>query len=383
MLRALLARSQVAAAMSAFLTFLVFFQLSMSFVRRRGRREYLKPRGPTTLGPGLPRDDLRPLDIKTAYRKEPQPLACKSGTRTPDGRCIFGLYTLRGGDVEVMLSDHLAGAVYRMTYRDIDFVNPVAIVGASLQTAIVYDAWGTQNPTEAGVKTDSFTTASSSRMLDLRADEDAKRPSVYTSVQAANFVPPGELWGRSNKVTGNKTVMSDTRIAKRIDFLGDNALRYTVGITVPRGHWYALPEVLCSWVPIASADTFQVLRSSTGAWVEIPDKPGVHGDDLFYVQHVGSKWPAHGGFVTATADGEAAMGLQLVDFPRGFESPRYGAPESHPTWRKWSITHRLGDPRDSSFVLPPGEYTWVVNIVFGTLKSVQARLAAAAKSFDR
>lgn len=365
-------RRVVAAAVVSVLVFLVVYTLS------RRRRECLSPRGQTTLGPGLPRDDLRPLDIRASYRKTPQTLVCKSGTRTPDGSCIFGLYELRGGDVTVVLSDHLAGAVYRLLYKGRDFVNPVAIVGASLQTAIVYDAWGSQNPTEAGTKADSFTTVSSSKMLDLRAGEVAAgRPSVYTAVQAANFFPPGAVI-KYGHVTRNKTVMSNTRMAKRIDYLGDNVLRYTVGITVPRGHWYALPEVLCSWVPRDAAARFQVLRAGAGGWVDVPDKPGVHADDLFYVQSMGSKWPAHAGFLTATADGAAAMGVQLADYPRGFEPPRYGAPESHPTWRKWSITHRLGDPKDPSFVLPPGEYTWVVHLAFGDLKTVQARLAAAA-----
>lgn len=360
------------ASASALLLFALFFHLFMKMIRVEGLQQTRNTLN--SMGPPLRKDDLPVLDMGTAYRPTSQHgLDCKGRT------CTFGIYRLvgeaPGGAVTFELSTHLAGGVYRVTYKGKEFVNPVAIVGASMQTATVYDEWGSSNPTEGGTgDLDSFTEKSSSRMLELRGNGTT---AVYTAVQAANFNQPGKKlkWG---KTTGNTTVLSDTLMAKRIEHLGDGVFEYTVGITIPASgrHWYMLPEVLCCWTPREQAAVMQVLRG--GSWHDAPDKPA----QLYFADTVGPKFPRHDGFVTATRDGTAAMGVKIMDWPRGrrFEHARYGTPESKPTWRKWSVTQRLGDAKGNDRTpLPAGQYTWKIRLFFGDLRTVQSRVAASEK----
>jgi hypothetical protein len=286
-------------------------------------------------------------------------LKCKSGD------CVFGLYTISGaaagGAVSVQLSSHLSGAVFRVTYRGVDFVNPVAIVGGSMQTALVYDGKGQYNPTEAGAgNLDSFTGKSSSKLLSLRGNGRA----AYTSTQAAYFNEPGKV--SKGIMTGNRTVLSDTVMSKRLEFVGDGACDYTIQVRNPANrHYFSLLEVLCCWTPRAACRQMQVLVG--GAWQTAPDTL-----KLYFV-------PNARGLAMSTADGGTAMGVKLLSYPSGgrWEAPRYGTPQSNAVWRKWSITQRINPNKDQSFRIPGTPFTWRIRLFFGTLASVKTAIAAA------
>lgn len=321
-------------------------------------------------GPALPKDDLPALDVARAFVRTKEPLRCKGGP------CVFGLYRVRGsapgGDATFTLSTHLAGAVYKLTYRNKEFVNPVAIVGASMQTALVYDGYGEYNPTEAGCgDCDSFTERSSSKLLEFRAGPSA----AYTAVQAAYFNQPGKKikW---DKVTGNKTLISDTVISKRIEFVAHGVADYTIGIRVPDDkYWYLMPEVLCVWNPRETSHSLRVLRD--GTWESAPDG----SKRVYYVGDVG-RYKRTGGLAIGTKSGDVALGVHLLDYPRGpmWESPRYGTPLDTPTWRKWSITHRLNPKMDKSYRIPGAVYTWKIRMYFGDMDTVTKLVAAAAQA---
>lgn len=288
-------------------------------------------------------------------------LKCKTS-----GECRFGLYKIKGqaskGSVVITLSSHLAGGVFKVTYNGVEFVNPVAIVGASMQTALVYDGKHQYNPTEAGCgNCDSFTGKSSSKLLALRGTERA----VYTSVQAAYFNEPGKA--TAGIVTANKTVLSDTVISKRIEFVAPGVCEYTVEVRNPANrHWFSLLEVLCCWCPRAACKQMQVLTG--GTWTDAPDKPAV----LYFVDKTA-------GLAMSTADGETAMGVRLMSYPTGdrWETPRYGTPHSHRIWRKWSVTQRINAKKDQSYRIAGTPFVWKIRLYFGLMSEVKQMIAKA------
>lgn len=303
--------------------------------------------------PPLRFTDLPALSPSSAFRKTDVGLGCKAGG------CSFGLYAIGGGGAtRITLSDHLAGGVWKATYRGVEFVNPVAIVGASMQTALVYDEKRAYNPTEAGCgRCDSFTGRSSSKILKMHGSGS----KVYTSVQAAYFDPPGsEFKGYEAR---NTTVVSDTVISKRLEFVGENECDYAVEVrNPPQKHYFSLLEVLCSWCPRAACAQMYVLQDG---WRSAPDS-----QQLYFAN-------ATHGLVMATSSGEAAMGVKLLDYPRGgrWEIPRYGTPESTGVWRKWSVTQRINPTKDPSYKIGGTPYVWRIRLYFGSLRDVQARMA--------
>lgn len=314
-------------------------------------------------GPVLRRDDV-PLAGPEDFVPTQEPLQCKKGP------CTFGLLRLRGTaldgvtPVAFTLSTHLAGAVYKLTYGTTEFVKPVAIVGASMQTALIYDS-PALNPTEAGCgDCDSFTARSSSQLLEVRRADRA----VYTSTRAAYFNPPGKTL-RFGAPTANDVVLSDTVINKRIEFVRPGVVEYTVGVVVPpQKYYFSLLEVLCVWCPRAACQTMDVLID--GAWTAMPDAADLYWIDL-------PNQPKCRGLAMSDAAGGRALGVRLLEWPRGakWESPRYGTPDSDAAWRKWSITHRINATKDETYRIPGGAYTWKIQLVFGPLARVKAELA--------
>lgn len=303
--------------------------------------------------------DLPSLDIKKAMVPTNVGLKCKAGD------CRFGLYKIRGqaskGPVTITLSSHLSGGVFKVTYAGVEFVTPVAIVGGSMQTALVYDGKHEYNPTEAGCgNLDSFTGKSSSKLLALRGNDKA----VYTSVQAAYFNQPGKV--NAGIVTANKTVLSDTIMSKRIEFVGNGVCEYTVEVrNPPNRHYFSLLEVLCCWCPRAACQKMEVLTG--GKWTTAPDQQA-----LYFVDKTA-------GLAMSTADGGVAMGVKLLAYPQGgrWELPRYGTPQSTNVWRKWSITQRINPRKDQSYKIPGMPYIWRMRLYFGTFTEVKSMISAA------
>lgn len=297
--------------------------------------------------------DLPALNPSTAFVKTDVGLSCKSGP------CRFGLYSITRGNTTITLSDHLAGAVFKVTHAGTEFVNPVAIVGASMQAAGVFDGKGEYNPTHAGAgDLDSFTGKSTSKILEFRGNKTA----TYTKVQAAYFNQVGKV--SKGIMTANRKNLSDTIMSARIEFVDESTVDYTVGILFEPDHWFFLGEIVCCWTPRAACAQMEVL-SNSGAWQDAPDQLQLYFADKF------------NGLVMGTASGNAAMGVRLLSYPTGarWETARYGHPESSPVWRKWSITQRINPQKDESYALPRGPWVWRIRLFFGTFSGVKARMA--------
>ena len=298
--------------------------------------------------------DLPALNPSTAFVKTAVGLSCKSGP------CRFGLYSITRGNTTITLSDHLAGAVFKVTHAGTEFVNPVAIVGASMQSSVFLDGKHEWNPTEAGSgQLDSFTGKSSSKLLELRGTKTA----VYTRTRMAYFNPPGSA--TKGIVTANKTVLSDTIVSKRIEFIDSSTVDYSVSMLFESGHYFGLLEIWAVWCPRAASATMQAL--SGGTWTDMPERLQLY----FFTEY--------DGLVMGTASGDAAMGVRLLSYPTGarWQPARFANPESSGVWRKWSITQAINATKDQSYSLPRGPWVWRARMFFGTLAEVKARMIKA------
>ena len=316
-------------------------------------------------------DDLKKLPL-TAFVSTKSNLDCKTMPK-----CIFGVYTLAGKKVTVELSTHLGGAVYKLTYDGVDFVLPVAIVGASLQTAMSFDirpqlgmSNEQYNPTEGGASTDSFTGRSSSKILELRANNNA----VYTRSIPAYFRPPGYLLidkrtGKRTLQAVNKTVLSDVELSKRIEFVNETTLEYIVNLNIPEGHYFSQVEVLACWVPTAASESRSELQNE--GW-KTPKN-----NEIFWVKS--GKTRTYG-IIHSTIDGKHAWGVVLLDWPKTVENgpdldiPRYRFEGESKTWRKINIVQRLGSNQNFSTPIPGGVYGWKFRFYFGTMIEVRSML---------
>jgi len=296
-------------------------------------------------------------------------------------KCVFGVYTLSGKKVTVELSTHLGGAVYKLSYDGVDFVLPVAIVGASLQTAMSFDIRPQlgmtneqYNPTEGGVSTDSFTGRSSSKILELRGNDT----TVYTRSIPAYFRPPGYLLidkrtGKRTLPAVNKTVLSEVELSKRIEFINETTLEYTVNLNIPEGHYFSQIEVLACWVPTASSERRSVLQNNF--W-KTPKN-----NEIFWVKS--GKTRTYG-IINSTADGKHAWGVVLLDWPKTVENgpaldiPRYRFEGESKSWRKFNIVQRFGTNKNFDTPIPGGIYGWKFRFYFGTMDEVRTMLSKQA-----
>jgi len=316
-------------------------------------------------------DDLKQL-LLSAFVQTKTDLACKTMPK-----CIFGIYTLSNKKVTVQLSTHIGGAVYRLSYDGVDFVLPVAIVGASLQTAMSFDirpqlgmSNEMYNPTEGGMSTDSFTGKSSSKILELRANDNA----VYTRSIPAYFRPPGYLLvdkrtGKRTLKVANRTVLSNVELSKRIEFIDETTLDYSMSLNIPSGHYFSQVEVLACWVPIASSENRSVLQND--GW-KTPKNT-----EIFWVKS--GKTRTYG-IINATSDRKRAWGVMLLEYPQSvvngppLDVPRYTFESESSTWRKFNIVQRLGSNKNFSVPLPEGMYGWRFRFIFGTMDDVKSKM---------
>lgn len=347
--------------LTALVALLVALVLLVVFSRRRCREPMMTLEAQADIQSiVIPTPGMKQL-TPSAYVKTAQPLRCPR--QGGGGSCTFGIYVLSGksfdgDDVKVTLSDHLAGAVYKITYGRTEFVHPVPIVGASLQTAMSFDARAggsaeQMNPTEAGCgELDSFTGKSSSRMLDLRAGER----SVYTSTRPAYFRKPGAKLVRHGRTIDvlNKTVLSDVEMSKQLTFVSPGVLDYVVTVKIPGDKYYfSQIAYVSAWVPWASSSVMQIYTD--GRWTDMP-----------------AVTRTAKGFVVS--DGVKAMGVSVVDAPRGgMWTPGYYGNLSKKVgeWRHWNLVQKVGHTKNYTEKIPGGVYAWRARFYFGTLGRVK------------
>lgn len=329
------------------------------------------------MGPPLPKDDLAPFSpaskgfvaTKDSLRCNRDPRQGGKLTRGDLVPCTFGLYRLSvpapGGAAVFTLSTHLSGAIYKLTYRGKEFVNPVPIVGASMQTALTFDSNPMLNPTEAGCgDCDSFTAKSTSKLLDFRASSKA----TYTSVKPAQFTP-------QERPFRPETQLADCLIERRIEAVAHGTADMTIGVTVPpQKHWHCILEVLCNWNPVETSEVMEVFQN--GRWSAMSQENAKkYEPSLYYLDFKGNRTD---GILTATADRAVCLGIRVLGTPTGqkWASARYGTPASRDAWRKWSVTHVINARKDQSYRIPGGRYTWKIRFYFGDVDGVKRRIEA-------
>ena len=369
------ARDAFVAALVAVLVGYLMHRIGLSLLS-----EHLDASAESTLlvhpGPSFGGSDLPKRSIATSYVKTATEHTCKEPIR----KCRFGLFSISGvandgTPIKFILSDHLAGAVYRVVYGDTDFVQPVPIVGASLQTALSFDIrkGGSNeqyNPTEAGCEgLDSFRERSSSKMRVLRAKDNA----VFTQTRPAYFKAPGTFLENRDPEglpipVLNKTVLSEVIHSKRIEFMGPGEVDYHVRLAIPDKHYASQVEVMACWVPRANANRAMLYHN--GEW-KAPDDIGKPGP--YYVNSLGIS--RTGGLVVAPDTPDRAMGVMLLDWPRGAicTPPTYNIFRSERTM-KWNVVQRFGDPENYTVKIPGAQLSWKFRFVFGTLEEVKAAI---------
>lgn len=304
---------------------------------------------------------------------DPSAGSASGACKTPNGRCTVGLLNFSspapGGRVTFQLSTHLAGAVFRLTYIDTEFIQPMMIAGGSLQSDVFYDGpckapecrpEGKINPTEAGAKRDAFTGKSTSRLLSYKITDTY----VTTTVLAAYYGggSPGGPYGSFPQP-------SDTKISKTIKYLGTpGEIEYAVTYEFSKKQTGALFEVLAGWIPNASSETFYAYTPRGGdKWYYWADANAKFGDGNDHII-------APAGLVTTTKDGERAWGIVPVMVPKQGSTQlkclmRAGK-DTTDNWKKIGISTHGND----KFPLDATTYTWKFRMFFGPLEDVAQKV---------
>ncbi len=281
------------------------------------------------------------------------------GARAADGNSVI---RARAGRSEAVLTTtkRLAGAIHSFTWDGREFIDSTDH-GRQLQSACSFDNTPTANPetfnpTEAGSRRDHTGPASTSRLIELDADNNRLR----SRTQMAFWLAPGER--SEGRLARNTTTLSDYVLAKDVR-LGaggwPQALDYRVTFIVPPGarHTFAQFEALTGYMP-PEFEKFWHFNPATRKLEPLTDGPGEQNHPV----------------VLATADGRHAMGI----FAPGRPQPHTAVP-GYGRWRfkaervvKWNCVFRV---RNAAGVRT-GEHSYRMLVPFGSLSDVETMLRA-------
>jgi hypothetical protein len=305
---------------------------------------------------------LRLLAVSLALA--PGPLAAAAAA-APDANA-----TIRAkagpSDIVITTTDRLAGAIHSLTWNGKEFIDS-SDHGRQLQSASNLDCGKhlideTYNPTEAGSRHDGAGKTSTSRLLSLKADG----ADLESTSQMAFWLAPGEK--SLGHLAYNDQALSHHLLRKQVH-IGykalPHAIEYTVTFTVPKDehHTAAVFEALTGYMP-AEFDHFWRFRAASGQMEELSDGPGEQEHPV----------------VLATDKGTHAMAIYALESPPGVKGPGYGRFRfKAEKVNKWNCVYRLSDPKE----IAPGDYTYRMFVVVGTLDDVRTTLTALAKEFKK
>jgi hypothetical protein len=273
-------------------------------------------------------------------------------------------------EIVITTTHRLAGAVHSLTWNGREFIDSHDH-GRQLQSAASFDCaqttpfWAERyNPTEAGSRADGTGDTSSSRLLELATTEAGAHggPELRTRSQLAFWLAPGEeSYGRPAL---NRTILSNHRLAKHIR-LGHPGLPhiidYDVTFTVPEGerHTLAQFEALTGYMP-PEFSRFWTFRADTGRLEPLDDGPGEQPHPVVF----------------STPDAAHAMGIFAARrVPPGASGPNYGRFRFQAeNVVKWNCVFRARHAEK----VAPGDYTFLLWVVVGTLEDVRQSLAVLA-----
>jgi len=277
----------------------------------------------------------------------------------------FGDATIRGaaGNSEIVITTTaaMAGAIQSLTWNGKEFIDR-ADHGRELQSALGMDCGvypfnpETFNPTEAGSRDDGAGPASTSKLLELRADGQ----TLISRSQMAFWLKPGEK--SSGQIAQNGKALSDYILGKRVH-IGHgslaHAIEYDVTFEFPVGehHPMAQIEALTGYMP-PDLRTFYSFNAATGLLDAIDDGPGEQAKPLVF----------------ATASGSHAMGIYSPEHL----SPGYGRFHfERERVEKWNCVFRLRNPDG----VAAGKHEFHLFVVVGTREDVRRTLVELAKEF--
>ena len=271
-------------------------------------------------------------------------------------------------EIVITTSARFAGAIHSLTWNGKEFLDSTDH-GRLLQSAASFGDGPqvipeTFNPTEAGSRADGKGERSSSKLYRF----NAAGSQLQTITDMAFWLAPGEKT-TDGQPARNTTVLSAHRVSKRVQ-IGykdlPHAIQYDVTFTVPEGerHTFAQFEALTGYMP-AEFGTFWAFDPAAGALRPLDDGPGEQALPIVF----------------ATATGSHALGIYSPDQPSpGYEQAGYGR------WRfkeekvnKWNCVFRVRAPDG----LAPGNYTYRMFVVVGSLDDVKQTLASLVKEFRR
>ena len=273
-------------------------------------------------------------------------------------------------EIVITTTSRLAGAIHSLTWNGREFIDSHDH-GRQLQSAASFDCarttpfWAERyNPTEAGSRADGTGDTSSSRLLELTTREAGAPggPELRTRSQLAFWLAPGEeSYGRPAL---NRTVLSNHTLAKRVR-IGQpglpHVIEYDVTFTVPDGerHTLAQFEALTGYMP-PDFSRFWTFRADTGRLEPLDDGPGEQPHPVVF----------------STPDAAHAMGIIAAHpVPPGADGPRYGRFRFEAeNVVKWNCVFRV---RHADCV-PPGDHTFRMRVVVGTLEDVRQSLTVLA-----
>lgn len=258
-------------------------------------------------------------------------------------------------EIVITTTTRLAGAIHSLTWDGCEFINSTDH-GRQLQSACSFDNTTTANaetfnPTEAGSRRDHVGPSSTSRLLELAADNNHLR----TRTQMAFWLAPGER--SEGQLARNTNTLSDYVLTKdvRIGYgRWSQALDYRVTFSVPADarHTSAQFEALTGYLPPEFSQFWQ-FNSATRKLEPLSDGPGEINNPV----------------VLATPDGKHAMGIFAPPQPQSSTSgPSYGR------WRftgqhvvKWNCVFRVR----ATAGLRTGDHSYRMLVPVGTLAQVE------------
>ncbi len=271
----------------------------------------------------------------------------------------------KNSEIVITTTSRLAGAIHSLTWNGQEFIDSHDH-GRQLQSATNLDC-GTRmkaetfNPTEAGSRDDGAGDYSTSRLLNI----SAMGAELKTTIQMAFWLLPGEKSG--GEPAKNTVALSNHLVAKRVHIGHNevpNIIEYDTVFTVPNEkHNQLVVEAVTGYMPAAFAK-FYARDPKSGEFETIGDGPGEQDRPI----------------VLATESGSHAMGIFAPKKqPGGDEKVRYGrfrfAPQKVV---KWNCVFRVFDKSG----IKPGDYSYHLFVVVGTLEDVKAGMNVLAKEFD-
>lgn len=276
---------------------------------------------------------------------------------TPGGGAVIRAQA-GSSEMVIIATPRLAGAIHSLTWAGQEFINSTDH-GRQLQSACSFDNSPTANaetfnPTEAGSRLDHVGPTSTSRLLDLQADNNHLR----TRTQMAFWLAPGER--SEGQLARDTNTLSDYLLTKdvRIGYgRWTQALDYRVTFTVPAEahHTSAQFEALTGYMP-PEFSVFSQYNPATQKLEPLSDGPGEIKNPV----------------VLSTPDGQHAMGIFAPPQPQpNTTGPSYGR------WRftdarvvKWNCVFRVNTPTG----LRTGDYEYRMLVPIGTRAQVTEML---------